>query len=108
MKSNIIIVTEANTTSTSWNRVAAGQLKYQLDIFDSHINENGGTGILILTNRSHNFKIKTINPNCIILRVSDGKNEIAIAAIYAPSNKDEPEFLLNIREELEKAPVNSI
>ena len=106
MKSNIIIVTEENTTSTSWNRVAAGQLKYQLDIFDSHINENRRRGILILMDRSHNFKIKTIrniNQNCSILEVSDGKNEIAIAAIYAPSDKDDPEFLLNIREELEKS-----
>ena len=106
MKSNIIIVTEANTTSTSWNRVAAGQLKYQLGNYDSHINENGRRGILILIDRSHNFKLKTIrniNPNSSILEVSDGKNELAIAAIYASSNKDDPEFLLNIREELEKS-----
>ena len=58
MKSNIIVITEANTTSTSWNRVAARQLKYQLGNYDSHINENGRRGILILIDRSHNFKIK--------------------------------------------------
>ena len=52
---------------------------------------------------NHSFKIKkfrNINPNCSILEITDGKTEIAIAAIYAPSNKDDPEFLLEVREVL--------
>ena len=43
---------------------------------------------------------RNINKNATILELANEKDSIAIAALYGPSDKDDHEFFINIKEEL--------
>ena len=83
--------------------MASGPLKYLLDSFLPVINENGRRGIIILISKSCQFKLtnsRNINENATIFEVDNGNDSIAIAALYGPSHRDDPDFFLNIKEEI--------
>lgn len=107
LNSNIIVITEVNSSLSDWFRLASGPLKYLLDSFLPVINENGRRGIIILISKSCQFKLtnsRNINENATIFEVDNGTESISIAAVYGPSDKDDHEFFLNIKEEINNYP----
>ena len=103
LQAHIVVITEVNTTTSEWYRLASDELKYILSSYDTVINENGRRGIIILLSKSSPFKLESsrnLNCNASLIEVNNGTESIAIAAVYGPSDKDDHDFFINIKEEI--------